>query len=118
MKYRITKILIPLILSVLAFGCLSYRSYPGGIEPNSSQFKLRPYKVLGVAEGEASSFLFFWVWQVTPRAEMDRAITNAVNKLEGDDLIDVRWWYDRQVFIVGTVKFVKVKGKVIKYVEE
>jgi len=54
---------------------------------------------------------------VTPLANFDRAISDAINQKNGDDLIDVSWYIERQYWIVGTINIIHIKGKVIKYKE-
>ena len=105
-----------LILS-LAFSasCISSRIYPGGMEPALSINSDAEYEVLGTGEGMASSFRLFWMFPVTPEADINRAVTEASALLGGDDIIDVRWWKERKVYILGTVDIIHVRGKVIKY---
>ena len=116
-KYRIIFALI-FITVVPLYGCLSSRIYPGGIEHSVSKLKNQPYKILGEAEGQTSNFSLLWLVTVTPRADIDRAISEAISNKGGDDLIDVRWWIERKVYIIGTVTIIHVKGKVIKYTGE
>jgi len=96
-------------------GCLSFRIYPGGIEPSSSFMQGSKYEVLGEGEGLASSFNLFWIFPVTPRADINRAVSEAVAKKNGDALIDVRWWHERNVYILGIVNIIHVSGKVVRY---
>ncbi len=105
-----------LILS-LAFSvsCISSRIYPGGMEPALSLNPDTEYEVLGTGEGMASSFRLFWIFPVTPEADINRAVTEALALLGGDDIIEVRWWKERKVYILGTVDIIHVRGKVIKY---
>jgi len=105
-----------LIIS-LAFSvsCISSRIYPGGMEPALSLNPDADYEVLGTGEGMASSFRLFWIFPVTPDADINRAVTEAASVLGGDDIIEVRWWKERKVYILGTVDIIHVRGKVIKY---
>jgi hypothetical protein len=73
------------------------------------------YRVLGEAEGTSSSFNLLWIIPVTPRIDYDRAVGDAINNLRGDNLINVRTWFERQVWIIGMVEILHVKGTVIQY---
>lgn len=117
MKFNKKITLILILLFIPLTGCLSSRIYPAGIEPSVSQLKDKAYEILGEAEGQASSFSLLWFITVTPRADIDRAISEAISEKGGDELIDVRWWTERKVYIVGAVEIVHVKGKVIRYTE-
>lgn len=106
-----------LILS-LAFSvsCISSRIYPGGMEPAVSLNSDAEYEIIGTGEGMASSFRLFWIFPVTPEADINRALREAAASSEGDALIDVRWWKEKKVYILGTVDIIHVRGKVIKYI--
>lgn len=114
LEYKLIFTII-LLCSILTNGCLASRIFPGGIEHSASELKDQPYEILGEAEGQASNFSLFWFVTVTPRADIDRAISNAISKKGGDDLIDIRWWIESKVYILGTVKIIYVKGKIIRY---
>ena len=86
------------------------------MEPNTASFKKCSYRVMGEAEGQASSFDFFWFFTVTPYADFNRAVSEAVDSRDGDDLIEIRWWIERKVYILGTVRIIHVRGTVIKYI--
>lgn len=73
------------------------------------------YEVAGTGEGMASSFRLFWIFPVTPEADINRAVREAAASHGGDSLIDVRWWKEKKVYILGTVDIIHVRGKVIKY---
>ena len=105
-----------LILS-LAFtvSCISSRIYPGGMEPAAALNPDAEYEVVGTGEGTASSFRLFWIFPVTPEADINRAVREAEASHGGDALIDVRWWKEKKVYILGTVDIIHVRGKVIKY---
>ena len=105
-----------LILS-LAFNvsCISSRIYPGGMEPAVSLNPDAEYEIIGTGEGMASSFRLFWIFPVTPEADINRAVREAAASHEGEALIDVRWWKEQKVYILGTVDIIHVRGKVIRY---
>ncbi len=102
---------VPFIFS----SCLSSRIHPAGMEASSVSLEQRSYEELGKSEGTASSFSLFWFFQVTPHADVNRALAEAAAKKGGDALIDVRWWRERKLYIVGTVDIIHVRGTVIRY---
>ena len=108
---------ITLLLIASLYSCLSSKIYPDGIEPSASMLKDQPYEILGDAEGQSSSFALFWFVTVTPRADIDRAISDIVSDKGGNALIDVRWWIERKIYIVGAVTIIHIKGKVIRYID-
>jgi len=115
MSLRRLFVLILILSLAFSVSCISSRIYPGGMEPALSLNPDAEYEVLGTGEGMASSFRLFWVFPVTPAADINRAVTEASALLGGDDIIDVRWWKERKVYILGTVDIIHVRGKVIKY---
>lgn len=76
---------------------------------------LRSYEVLGRAEGSHGAFSLF---RFIPfgRADLEIATDNAVSKLNGDALINVRYWYRSTYAFVGTYSSVEVEGDVIRFV--
>ncbi len=104
-----------LIPALLATACLHFNTRVTGIEPQAKSFTAKKYEVLGEAEGQSSSFNLLWVIPVTPRIDYDKAVNQAVQSKRGDNLIDVRTWKERQVWILGYIEILYVKGKVIRY---
>ncbi len=112
-------VLILLCLAVLIFfqGC-SLRTHVKGLESNARPLENKEYKVIDIAEGQSSSFHLLWNFPVTLPADYNKAIDEAIDEKGGDNLIDVRYWHERQYWIVGTIDILHVKGKVIRYEEE
>lgn len=105
-----------LICGQLAFaGCLSFTKHPGGIQSQAFEINGRSYEVLGEAEGFSSSFTFFWLLPLMPPATLDEAIEEAIRSKGGDNLIDIHYYKERDVYFTGTVDAIRVKGRVIKY---
>jgi len=73
------------------------------------------YEILGEAEGISSEYKFFWLFTVTSRANTNEAIDNAIKSKGGDNLIEAVITRESNVYIVGTVNNIYVKGKVIRY---
>ncbi len=105
---------IVLCLSISS-GCLYKGIRVAGLEPQAKTMESIRYRVLGEAEGTSSSFNLLWIIPVTPRIDYDRAVGDAINNLRGDNLINVRTWFERQVWIIGMVEILHVKGTVIQY---
>lgn len=106
-------------IGILCLHCMTGCLYKGvrvaGIETQAGQIESSHYRILGESEGMSSSFNLFWIIPVTPQARYDRAVHDAISGLKGDSLIDVRIWLERQIWIVGMVEILHVKGKVIQY---
>jgi hypothetical protein len=109
-------LLITLSCIVAFTGCIT-TLHVAGYEPHVRPLKSLQYEILGEAESFTSNYNLLWFFNVTPLANFDRAISNAINQKNGDDLIEVSWWIERQYWIVGTINVIHIKGKVIKYKE-
>lgn len=79
--------------------------------------KHRPYKVLGKADGSHGAFSLFGFIPFG-KADFELAMNDAVRKLNGDALINVRYWNRGSYYFVGTYSSVEVEGDVIKFVQE
>ena len=109
-------VIVMLLLCVgLCSGCLYKGVRVAGIESHAKVLEGNKYRILGDAEGSSSSFNLLWLLPVTPRIDYDRAVGEAVNSLRGDNLINVRTWFERQIWIIGMVEILHVKGTVIQY---
>jgi hypothetical protein len=101
--------------AILATGCLYNRTRLTDISPQAKVIESGRYRVLGVSEGTSSSFNLLWFIPVTPRIDYDRAVNEAVAGMRGDNIIEVKTWIERQVWIVGLVEILHVRGTVIQY---
>jgi hypothetical protein len=111
----ISAILVILICALLPSGCVYKGVRVTGMEPQAKIFEHKKYRVLGFSEGQSSSFNLLWLIPVTPRVDYGRAAQEAIDTLRGDNLIEVRTWMERQIWILGMVEILHVKGKVIQY---
>jgi len=102
------------LFCLLFAGCLSIGRQPIGISPEAFETQGRSYDILGDAEGYSSSFAFFWLFSFG-QPSIDEAIVEAVRSKGGDNLIDINFYREREIYITGTVNAVRVTGKVIKY---
>ncbi len=100
-------------------GCIVYRQlHIGGMEPQVRPLQQKPYEVVGEAESKISNFNLLWAVTVTDRPDFDRALREMVSEKGGDDIIEVRWWRERQHWVLGSINILRIKGKVIRYIEE
>ncbi len=114
-KPRSRGLIFIILISALASACLHFNTRVTGIEPQAKIFTAKKYAILGEAEGQSSSFNLLWVIPVTPRISYENAVDQAIRSKRGDNLIEVRTWKERQVWILGFVEILYVKGKVIRY---
>ncbi len=67
-------------------------------------------------EGESSVFFLFNLWPATPRLNPEYALAAAVQKVEGDSMVNVRFWHETHYYsLLGLVHVFKVRGDVIKF---
>jgi hypothetical protein len=114
-KHGIIIIAACIIFSMFVSGCLHRRVRSTGMAPQAKVMENKKYRLLGESEGQSSSFNLLWFIPVTLRIDYDRAVNEAINRMNGDNLIEVRTWKEVQIWIVGMVEILHVKGKVIKY---
>jgi hypothetical protein len=101
--------------ALIATGCLYNRTRLTDISQQARVIENRQYRVLGVSEGTSSCFNLLWFIPVTPRTNYEKAVNDAVAGMRGDNIIEVRTWIERQVWIVGLVEILHVRGTVIQY---
>ncbi|HPV99354.1 MAG: hypothetical protein QM472_15125 [Spirochaetota bacterium] len=104
-----------LALVTLMAGCVSVKTSLTGVSTNARTMESMDYEVLGEAEGMHSAFRLFWILPVTPRADREKAVEEAVASKGGDNLIFVRTWQERQHWVLGTVDIIHVRGLVVRY---
>lgn len=107
--------IIGIILCVFMSGCLYRGVRVIGLEQQAQQIEATHYRIVGDSEGKSSSFNLFWLIPVTPRVNYDRAVRDAISNKRGDSIIDIRTWIERQIWIVGMVEILHVRGTVIQY---
>ena len=120
MKRIIIKILLPLPLVVIfgiITGCVTWHYQAADIEPAAKIHDKSNYTDLGYSWGESSSFRLLWFIPVTKPVSYDEAVDDAITKKGGDNLIEVRTYIERQIWVAGSINVLHVKGKVIRYNE-
>gem|GEM_PF-6823401 len=80
--------------------------------------KSMEYQTKKPVELKASSFDLFWVWTVTPPADLNRAFDVAMAEHEADNFIQVSWVVEKQFWLVGRVNILRVNAIPIQYMEE
>jgi hypothetical protein len=101
--------------ALIMTGCLYNRTRLTGISQQAKVIENRQYRILGVSEGTSSSFNLLWFIPVTPRMNYEKAVNDAVAGMRGDNIIEIKTWVERQVWIVGLIEILHVRGKVIQY---
>ena len=117
-KTRIHRfIAITVIIACVNFtaNCVYMRTQTKGIKDSAEPLESPQYNVLNFTSGKSSSFKLFWFIPVTPEINYNEAVDEAVLSGNGDNLIDVRLYEKRQIWILGTVDILYVEGKAIKY---
>jgi len=107
---------ISVILSIFIFiGCSS--TLPGGLAASSSPSDYGDFEVLGSAEGSSKGISVFGIQST--KADLRMATDKAINSMNGDAIINVRWYVEQTWWVIlpVTTTTVIVKGDVIKYKE-
>lgn len=69
-------------------------------------------------EGESSVFFLFNIWPATRPLDVEYAIAQPVQRLEGDTMIHIRTWHETHYYsILGRARVFKIRGDVIRYRE-
>lgn len=111
--------LISAMFAVALFsGCVRHYKKSGGLVPQYHPIAEKEYTVVGKSLAESSSFRLFWLIPVTKPLDFNETVEQAVNSKGGDNLVSIRWWYERQYWFVGTVDILYVEGDVIRYEDE
>lgn len=90
------------------------RANPAGLMPSLRPIT-GPYKILGSAETRVSSFNLLWSVGVTGGPDFERAKRELVATKNGDDIIQVSWYLEREFWILGTVDILHITATVIQY---
>ena len=110
------------VLLVLAFVFVGCAVVPIGLIDSSTPLQdgdgnQRPYKVLGRSEGSNGAFSLFGFIPFG-RADLEAAMDDAITKLNGDALINVRYWNRGTFAFFGTYSSIEVAGDVIQFVNK
>lgn len=105
-----------LFISFLCFICNACsHTIPGGLVDATTPTDYGKYEILGTATGQSKSTFVFGIQSTKPN--FHAAISEAVASLEGDALINVRWYSTTTNWLIlpVTTVTVTVEGDVIKF---
>jgi hypothetical protein len=73
------------------------------------------YKILGTETGETSTFFLFGLIPVTNPVNIEFALSQAVQKVQGgDSIVNMTVWHETHYFFpLGTVSVTKVRGDIV-----
>jgi len=117
MKKKILTVLLFVSLCFTFTGCISMGTNPTGLTRTAKTYSGQKYEVIGHSKGQSSSYKLLWFIEVTPKEDMERAVKQAIGEKAGDNMINVCYWEETQVWLfgLGTVKVLHVEGDVIRY---
>ncbi len=120
MRGAIIKVVIIFLIpfAVVCASCVSLSTKAGGIEPGFLPMEGKKYEVAGKASGESSSFYFLWLIPFTPQHRLEEALRLAMQEKGADNLIDIRWYVERQIWILGTVYVIHAEGTAIRFTDD
>ncbi len=104
--------------AVLCTSCVSLSTKAAGIEPSFLPMQKKTYEAAGKASGESSSFYFLWLIPFTPQHRLEEALRSAMQEKGADNLIDIRWYVERQIWILGTVYVIHAEGTAIRFTDD
>ena len=113
-----TMAVIAAIAASTLSGCIYTKIHAVGIQPSAQSRPAPLYETLGEAEGMSSSYTFLWALPVTPHITLDEAYNEAIRSKGGDNLIGMSIWREKQVWILGTIDTIRVKGTVIRTINK
>ena len=106
-----------LILYIIALAALSGCITPGGITASNVPIQEKKYEVIGPSDGKSNySWALFGVWSFG-KPDIAVAVQNAVNKKQGDAMINVQWYQQTYYFVFFSLHRVYVIGDVIKFTD-
>ena len=112
MKY-VCSLALSVLLLLLTVRCSS--TMPGGLASSSEPADYGKYEILGQASGSSKSTFIIGIQSGKP--DIRAAAAQAVNSLNGDALINMRWYATTTNWIIlpVTTVTITVEGDVIKF---
>lgn len=121
---QMLKKLVNIFILSLLLNCIMVVSYPTNlnrradnqhITPSATLIRSEGYKILQRETGETSTFFLFGLIPLTNPHNMDYAMSQAVQKVEGgDSMVNMTFWHETHYFYpLGTVSVTKVSGDVV-----
>lgn len=104
--------------------CIMAVSYPTNLNRRSDNMHITPsatiirsedYKILKKETGETSTFFLFGMIPVSNPVNIEYAMSQAVQKVEGgDSMVNMTLWHETHYFYpLGTVSVTKVRGDIV-----
>ncbi|MBN2042114.1 MAG: hypothetical protein JW864_18915 [Spirochaetes bacterium] len=110
-------LLVTAFLLQFSAGCVSIKTHAVSIEPSAHPVPetYSDYKKIEETELRDSSFTLFWFIPVTPEPDINQLIENRIISSGGDNIIEMKVWHERRIWILGTVNIIHVKGTIVRY---
>lgn len=117
--FAIIQIVLLLFLMQSFSGCVSIRTHATSLEPSAhpAPNTSSGYEKIEDTELMASSFSLLWFIPVTPEPNINQVIENKIIESGGDNIIKMKIWHERQIWILGTVNIIHVKGTIVRYTD-
>ena len=90
------------------------KTQPGGFVPSLNPI-YRSYQILDKAEAKISTFNLFGLLNVTGTPDFERARRELISSKQGDDVIQVSWYLEKEYWLLGTINILHIKATVIKF---
>jgi hypothetical protein len=121
---QMLKKLVNILIPFLFLNCFMVISYPTNLNRRADNIHITPsatiirsegYKILGTETGETSTFFLFGLIPMTNPLNMEYALSQAVQKVEGgDSMVNMTVWHETHYFYpLGTVSVTKVRGDIV-----
>lgn len=92
---------------------------PANLAPPVTPVIMDEYKGGCEVEGASSTYHLFNAFPATAPLNIEYAIGTAVQKLEGDTMINIRVWHEIHYYaLLGRVSVVKVRGDVVRFLSQ
>ncbi|WCL48685.1 hypothetical protein [Leptospira sp. GIMC2001] len=121
LKSKTAMKLIKVFSVLLVFSSFAFHCVGGGIvrdytpSPEATRILSTDYQKLGRSSGESSTFFLFGAIPITSPLNMDYALSQALQKVEGGEtIVNLVIWHDTlYYFPLGSVSVLRVEGDVI-----
>lgn len=103
------------VMLITITGCISVSKNPVAIDASARPMENRTFEVGEEAKGVSSSFKLFWFIPVTKKASLDTAIDRALAPTGADNLVEMRAYQEREIWILGMIDLYRVEGVAVHY---
>jgi len=116
MKKIIFRVGVIAVIAIVFTNCVSFTLDSSDLPKTATELKEgKEYNSLGETKGQSSSFHLLWFIPVTERANFDLAIKDAIESKGGDNIINLQYKINRQIWLLGRVTTYKINGEVVQY---